>query len=468
MTARAETDSSSKSALEQGETSGGFFPFIKRAFDIVFSFVGLICLLPFGALIALAIKLSDGGRVFYLQQRVGRFGKLFNIVKFRTMVVNADRLGPSVTQDEDPRITKIGRLLRKTKLDELPQLWNVLTGSMSFVGPRPEVSRYVARYTPEQRQILNYKPGITDLATLVFRDEEALLRGATDVEEFYVKHCIPRKFHLNLQYARRANLIEDVIIIAETLCPYWLSVMFTYAVTLALSLWLSYGMRFDFVLPPEQSATLLKTGPFIVLFEVLLLSWRKQFVGLLSYFDLHEVKQLLIGLGLSSVALWLMWYVADGRYFPSRSIILMNFVVSFMLIGGTRLFLRLMRESRSTKARQSSDDQSNLRVGIIGAGEMGLWMVRQLNFRRIGGRRVEALFDDDPDKWHKHLHGVEVVGMPECVLDGSWNEKLDEVIVVLPEASGERLEQIKAILASANIRSRIMPSVERMLGDSRD
>lgn len=192
-------------------------PFVKRVFDIVAAALGLLLLLPLGLLIALAIKLTDRGPVLFKQVRVGQFGKSFWIWKFRSMVVSADRIGVHVTQAGDPRITRVGRLMRKTKLDELPQLWNVLRGDMSFVGPRPEVPRYVAHYTPEQREILSLRPGITDLATLHFRDEESLLQGTGDVEAFYIRHCLPRKIELNREYARRANLVRDIGIILLTL-----------------------------------------------------------------------------------------------------------------------------------------------------------------------------------------------------------------------------------------------------------
>lgn len=192
----------------------------KRAFDLFFAIGGLLFLSPVFALLALAVKLSDGGPVFYRQQRVGQNGRLFAILKFRSMVLNADKLGLGVTRDGDPRITRIGRFLRKTKLDELPQLWNVLRGDMSFVGPRPEVPRYVAQYTAEQRTVLALKPGITDLASLAFRNEEDLLRSAEDTEKFYLEYCIPRKIELNLAYARHANVWNDLIIILKTVFPW--------------------------------------------------------------------------------------------------------------------------------------------------------------------------------------------------------------------------------------------------------
>jgi lipopolysaccharide/colanic/teichoic acid biosynthesis glycosyltransferase len=133
------------------------------------------------------------------------------------MVPNADKLGIQVTQGADPRITRIGRLLRKAKLDELPQLWNVLVGEMSFVGPRPEVPRYVELYSTQQREILCLKPGITDLASLIFRNEEELLNSVTDVEKFYIEYCLPRKIELNRQYAAQASLFRDIAIIIRTI-----------------------------------------------------------------------------------------------------------------------------------------------------------------------------------------------------------------------------------------------------------
>jgi lipopolysaccharide/colanic/teichoic acid biosynthesis glycosyltransferase len=191
----------------------------KRAFDLFFSVVGLLVLSPLLLLLALAVKLSSRGPVLFWQQRIGKDGRPFYIIKFRSMVVNAEKLGLSVTKVGDPRITRVGRFMRKTKLDELPQLWNVLVDDMSFVGPRPEVPRYVAHYTVEQRRVLALKPGITDLATLEFRNEEELLRAAGDTEKFYLEYCVPRKIELNLAYARQASLWGDVKIIFRTLLP---------------------------------------------------------------------------------------------------------------------------------------------------------------------------------------------------------------------------------------------------------
>ena len=189
----------------------------KRLFDIVASAIGLLVLWPVFLVIAVLIKLEDGGPVFYRQERIGYKGKPFKIWKFRTMVVNADKLGKPLTAGRDPRITRVGYWLRKFKLDELPQLLNVLLGEMSLVGPRPEVPQYVALYAPEQKKVLDLIPGITDPASIMFANEAELLAEASDPEKFYIEHIMPTKIRLNMEYASHATLCSDILVILKTL-----------------------------------------------------------------------------------------------------------------------------------------------------------------------------------------------------------------------------------------------------------
>ena len=188
----------------------------KRAMDIVVSAAALCVLWPVLALIALAIVVDDPGPVFYRQVRVGRGGKPFRIFKFRTMVVDADKKGLSITVGRDSRITRVGAFLRRTKLDELAQLLNVLAGQMSFVGPRPEVPRYVELYTPYQRQVLLVRPGITDYASIAYRNENDLLAGADDPERMYIETIMPDKIELNMKYLREISPLTDVRLILRT------------------------------------------------------------------------------------------------------------------------------------------------------------------------------------------------------------------------------------------------------------
>ena len=190
----------------------------KRIFDVIVSAIGLIMLLPVMLVIAYLIKREDGGPVFYRGVRVGRYGKPFRIYKFRTMVVDAEKLGGPSTADDDPRITRIGKILRKYKLDELPQLINVLKGEMSLVGPRPEVKFYVDMLSEEEKKlILSVRPGITDWASLWNPDEGAILAGSDDPERTYMEKIRPTKIKLQLKYVKERSFWTDLKIIFLTI-----------------------------------------------------------------------------------------------------------------------------------------------------------------------------------------------------------------------------------------------------------
>ncbi len=189
----------------------------KRVFDFLATSVGLIFLIPLFLIVAILIKLQDRGPVFFRQKRVGKDFKPFYIYKFRTMVVNAEKIGPPITKGEDPRITPLGKFLRKFKIDELPQLFNVLKGEMSLVGPRPEVSKYVELFKEDYKKILKIKPGITDYAAIYFRNEEEILKKYPDPEEGYIKEVLPKKIKFYHQYLANISFLTDLKLIFLTL-----------------------------------------------------------------------------------------------------------------------------------------------------------------------------------------------------------------------------------------------------------
>jgi lipopolysaccharide/colanic/teichoic acid biosynthesis glycosyltransferase len=190
--------------------------FMKRILDLVASFIGLVILSPFFLLIGIAIKLNSRGPIFYKQQRVGLNNIDFKLYKFRSMHTDADKKGLLTVGGRDPRITSIGYLLRKYKVDELPQLINVFIGDMSLVGPRPEVRRYVDHYSPAQMRVLSVKPGITDNASIAFIDENALLASVENPEEYYIKELIPKKTAIYLQYIDERTFWLDIKILFQT------------------------------------------------------------------------------------------------------------------------------------------------------------------------------------------------------------------------------------------------------------
>jgi len=190
---------------------------MKRLFDLVFSFLGLVVLFPILFFISIAIKLDSKGAAFFKQTRVGKNNIDFIIYKFRTMQIGADKLGLLTIGNNDSRITSLGYYLRKYKLDELPQLFNVFIGDMSFVGPRPELRKYVNFYNQEQLQILNEKPGITSLASLEYRNECELLAQQKNPEAYFINEIIPKKTQINLEYVKKRNFLKDLKIIIKTL-----------------------------------------------------------------------------------------------------------------------------------------------------------------------------------------------------------------------------------------------------------
>lgn len=192
------------------------YPYLKRAFDLAASGTALVLLSPVLGAVALWIKREDPGPAFYVGKRVGKDGQVFGMYKFRTMVMNADKMGPSSTADDDPRITRVGRLLRRTKLDELPQLINVFKGEMSLVGPRPQVQWAVELYTPEQKRVLTVPPGITDYASVRFPNEGEILKGSTDPDRDYMEKIHPEKMRLSLEYIEKRSFATDLGIIFQT------------------------------------------------------------------------------------------------------------------------------------------------------------------------------------------------------------------------------------------------------------
>ena len=190
---------------------------MKRLFDITASFFGILILSPLLIFIGLWVGLSSKGGVFYKQIRVGKNNKDFKLYKFRSMRVNSDKQGLLTVGSKDSRITKAGYFIRKYKIDELPQLINVLKGDMSFVGPRPEVRRYVDLYSEEQMKVLSVRPGITDPASIKYRNENDILSSASNPEEYYIQHIMPDKLKINIDYINTRTFVKDIKIIFQTI-----------------------------------------------------------------------------------------------------------------------------------------------------------------------------------------------------------------------------------------------------------
>ena len=192
--------------------------FFKRVFDLIFSLIMAIILFPVLITTCIIIKCDSPGKVIFKQKRITQCGKVFDIFKFRTMVEDAEKIGTQVTTGDDPRITRCGKWLRKYRIDELPQIFNIIRGELSFVGPRPEVQKYVLQYTDEMLATLLIPAGVTSLASIIYKDESKMLENANNPDEVYVKEVLPQKMKYNIEYIEKMSIAYDIKIILKTIC----------------------------------------------------------------------------------------------------------------------------------------------------------------------------------------------------------------------------------------------------------
>lgn len=468
---------------------------LKRLLDIVVAATGLILTLPLWVIIGAAIKLSDGGPVFYRSQRVGRQGQPFRLWKFRTMVAHADRHGPAVTAHGDPRITPLGYWLRRTKLDELPQLLNVLVGDMSLVGPRPEDPRYVALYTPEQRQILSVRPGITSAASLEYRHEEEILANP-DWETIYQDEVMPAKLAIDLEYLSRRTLWTDLGLILRTVVAMFKYTSFlpqkiTRLVDFSTAFLLQFrnrhflaidmlifvltpvvalALRLDFIpwLPAESSLSkhaiplAVVTLAFLVVKLVIFYTagiyrryWR--------YASIDELAQIISASLLVLFTQSLIFFVVlrPAGLIPGfpRSVPLLDALLTLLAVGGFRYTVR-MAERLSQRIYSSHNAE---RVLVAGAGEAGVMIVKEMQSNPQLGLYPVAFVDDDPAKQGAKIRGVSVRGDHHHIATLVRQTRARKVIIAMPTAPGKVIREIVAICEQVGVKTQIIPGVYELL-----
>ena len=330
--------------------------FGKRVFDFIASLLGLIILSPLFIVISIWIKFTSKGPIFYIQKRVGQNFREFNLFKFRSMVINADKKGPLVTSGDDSRITKVGKFIRRTKIDELPQLLNVLKGDISLVGPRPEVMKYVQTQKEAYSKILTVKPGITDSVAVSFRDEEELMKKFEDKEKGYIEEILPKKIKLYLEYIENISFINDIRVIfntffaADVLLPtnskrkvFYLigDLIFTY-----IALYFAFSLRFDFNIPSHYSDNIIKGYIFLIvirifffyIYDIFRVSWR--------YFGFRDHIKVVYALLSSTIIFTITIYLFRNSIFSGfpRSVIPIEFFISLFLFLSFRASRRAMLE----------------------------------------------------------------------------------------------------------------------------
>ncbi|MBI4495196.1 MAG: sugar transferase, partial [Chloroflexi bacterium] len=464
----------------------------KRAFDLVVASVLLGLNLPVLLLAALLIKLESPGPVFHRARRVGKDGKLFTLYKLRTMLVDAPSRGPGITRRGDPRVTRLGRVLRYSKIDEFPQLLNVLRGEMSLVGPRPEDPRFVAHYTPEQRRVLSVRPGIASPAAVKYFEEEALLAGAgQDVEAFYLSRVLPDKLRLDLEYLERQSLWLDAGVLAGALAAllspkgearpaprplaaraphraerpslrravqrYAPRVLVDAAIVLAslLLAWMARSVTAHLDLGPALAFSLVAAAAYCGANGLFLLyqrMWRYASAGevVFIYSAVAVATALLAGV----VFLW-----PGERPVPVSVVPLMGSFAFAGFVGvryRRRLWAAVRWRWRALRGGRAAPHTRVLAVGAREAGGMVAW--RFLNEREGERYELVGFADDDPAVQGMRLHGVPVLGDWRAIPSLVARHRVDLLVVALDGLSGREVRQLLDLCGQTPAAIKVLPS----------
>jgi FlaA1/EpsC-like NDP-sugar epimerase/lipopolysaccharide/colanic/teichoic acid biosynthesis glycosyltransferase len=393
--------------------------FAKRVFDLFFSISGFLFFSPLILLVSIAVKISSKGPVFFRQERVGRGGKVFRIFKFRTMAATSDN-GPKVTAKNDSRITGLGKILRQTKIDEVPQLFNVLFGSMSFVGPRPEIPSLVETYTTEQKALLSVKPGITSPATIYHRDEEEVSGTAEEVMDYHRKVLVPRKAQYDLGYIEKKSLWYDIKLILLTLLSVISNesgyvrekavknrralIISSVAVLLCLAYYFAFLIRFEGALPEYYDWKFKRTLPLMVAIQFIFLGFFGQLEGYWRYVSISDIISVAKGLIMSAVTMLAFEYFFLAGSYPT-GVIFINGFLAFIMLSGQRLSLRLLREAYAPITPKSRE-----KVIILGAGDRAERVYREIRQNPDLAFTVEGFIDQSASMTGIKIHGVKVLG----------------------------------------------------------
>ena len=465
----------------------------KRAIDLILSLLGLLLCWPLLLVVAALIKLDSPGPILFRQARVGLGFRPFTIYKFRTMIEQAPKLGGSLTVGRDARITRLGHLLRRYKVDELPQLFNVLRGDMSVVGPRPEVSGYVDLFRKDYARILTVRPGLTDFASLKYLDEAAVLGNSERPEETYRKTILPNKILLAKHYVEHASFLFDLAIVVQTaLCLLRIPVVVcelpeslpqlgnaqarrgvgvrTFILNwrrpmivildiglIVLSNYLAFWLRFDGAIPADQAQLFVMLLPALVIIRGVAFFMLRLNEGLWRYVSIWDLQNILAGVLLSSLLFcgWVYWGAQVGDY--PRSVIVIDSVLLIGLVAGVRLPSRVFQEAVIYRSKK--------KVLIIGSGDTAERIVREMRTHPSGRYQPIGYIDAEDALSCHQIHGVRSLGALKDAAGILAQWKPEEVVLALPHAMPAQLREIIADLESCKVSIKMLPGAQNLAAD---
>ena len=447
---------------------------MKRTLDIIASAIGLLLLWPVFLVIAAFIRAEDGGPVLFRQERIGRLGRPFAILKFRTMTVDAPLRGPAITATHDPRITRAGAFLRRAKLDELPQLWNVLCGEMSLVGARPEVPRYVDLFRAEYTEILRLRPGITDPASIRFRDESELLSASADPEATYIERIMPEKLRLARDYVRHSSPAYDLQLvfatlvcliyparalerIADLLLP-WRMVLgvIVQVAAVAGAYVLAALLRFDGRVPAPDAQLLLRVLPLVLLARVAWLHAFKLFHGVWRYSGVHDLRNIVAAVTFGTLTWWGGAHLLLGSDSLSRGVVAIDWLLAIVLLSGIRISRRFHREMRPGV-------MPTRRVLLVGDEDLMARVARDLLERPARDCEVVGMLNGDIRRKGVLIHGVPILGTKEDLADVIRATDPDEILLAMPAAAEEAKRELLQQCRTLGKTARSAPDFSELL-----
>jgi lipopolysaccharide/colanic/teichoic acid biosynthesis glycosyltransferase/nucleoside-diphosphate-sugar epimerase len=444
----------------------------KRICDVILSGLGLIALWPVFALIAVLVKLDSRGPVFFRQRRVGKDGRDFDILKFRTMVNNAYALGPRLTQRRDPRITRIGQVLRWIKADELPQLINVFKGDMSLVGPRPEDPHFVALYTAEQRAVLSVRPGIVGPSQILGRDElEKYPEGLVDTERFYIEHILPDKLATDLNYVRSYGLVSDLKLIFRGLAttlfgalkPRFLRLnrhrilLLAFDTLASLIVYnLAYGSKLEWTYRRDALSYLSIVSLLLLLLRPPFFVYFGLYQNVMRYVGSQEFLSIAKAVTAGSVAVAAMTFML-GFQSHSRGVLLVDWGLLILVLFGSRVALKVHLAYR----RRSVVPPKN--VLIVGADDSGEQLVSSMLQHKTLDYRPVGFLDDDPAAHGVTIHGIRVLGAVRDLPQIAALTPIDLVVILFPHVPPGSLQQVIGYCRARNLEYRLVPTLDRLL-----
>src|SRR5215472_5042243 len=447
---------------------------MKRCIDLVLACLGLMLVLPFFPIIGLLIKLDSRGPILYRCERVGKDGKLFKMLKFRTMFETASPMGPSVCPKDDLRVTRFGYFLRRTKINELPQLLNVLKGEMTFVGPRPEAPDLAALYPDYAKAIFAVTPGLVGPNQILGRDEEEWYPPGVDPQRYYIEQILPKKLTLDLEYVRHPSLVQDlqylVLGIKETVCKAinWklvlqntsqLYLLGTDVMLSLISFGLAHLLRFAGIMAAQELSPFLHLLPLIVLIRLPCFVSFGLYSTLIRYISYTDIWNVLKAIVTSSILFIGLTFLFDMRTFP-RSVLLIDGLCLFVCMTAVRLGLRLSRE---WQGRSQTAEEKKRRVFIFGAGDAGALVFRCLRASQEA-YEVIGFLDDDPAKRHKTLYGCQILGNRYNLEALVKLYQAHEVLLALPSAPARDIAAIVQACQNAGVPYRFFPTLSKGQG----